>query len=62
METPSFRTTGRPEMRWEDDVKHELKTIQTSHWQKQAKCRNEWKRIHWEGQNSHRAGGPMKNK
>jgi hypothetical protein len=27
METPSFRTTGRPEMRWEDDVKHELKPL-----------------------------------
>ena len=43
MESPSFRTTGRSEMRWEDDVKHELKTIKTLHWKKQAKCRNEWK-------------------
>ena len=27
METPSFRTTGIPEMRWEDDVKHDLKPL-----------------------------------
>jgi hypothetical protein len=27
METPSFRTTGRPEISWEDDVKHELKLL-----------------------------------
>jgi hypothetical protein len=27
METPSFRTTGKPEIRWEDDVNLELKLL-----------------------------------
>ena len=41
METPSFRRTGRPEMRWEDDVKHELKTIKTFQWKKASEM-EEW--------------------
>jgi len=62
VETHSFRPTGRPEMRWEGDVKRELKTLKTFHWKKQAKCRNGWKRIIEGDQNSQRAGAPKKNK
>jgi hypothetical protein len=32
-------------MRWEDDVKYELKTVKTFHSKKQEKCRNEQKLI-----------------
>jgi len=32
-------------MRWEGDVKRELKTLKIFHWKKQAKYRNGWKRI-----------------
>jgi len=41
----NFRSRGRCKMRWEDDVKHNLKVTKIYHWKKQVKSRNEWKRI-----------------
>ena len=41
----TFRSRRRPKMRWEDDVKHDLKVTKIYHWKKQVKSRNEWKRI-----------------
>jgi hypothetical protein len=41
----TFRSRGRPKMRWEDDIKHNLKVTKIYHWKKQVKSRNEWKQI-----------------
>jgi len=30
----TFRSRGRPRMRWEDDVKHDLKVTNICHWKK----------------------------
>jgi len=32
-------------MRWEDDIKHDLKVTKIYHWKKQVKSGNEWKQI-----------------
>jgi hypothetical protein len=37
----AFRLRGRCKMRWEGDVKHDLKGIKIHHWKKDAKSRNE---------------------
>ena len=37
----AFRQTGRPKMRWKDDVKHNLKVMKIYHWKKQDKSSNE---------------------
>jgi len=35
-------------MRWECEVKHDLKVREIGHWKKRAKITNEWKRnIEW---------------
>jgi hypothetical protein len=40
-----FTPRGRPKMRWEDDVKHDLKVMKICHWKKQTESRNDWKQI-----------------
>lgn len=32
-------------MKWEGDVRHDLKVLNALLWKKQSKIRNEWKRI-----------------
>jgi hypothetical protein len=39
------RQRGRPKMRREGEVKHDLKVMKIYHWKKRAKSMNEWKRI-----------------
>jgi hypothetical protein len=36
-----FRQRGRPKMRWQDDVKHNLKVMKIYYWRKQDKSGNE---------------------
>jgi hypothetical protein len=41
----AVRPRGRPKLKWEDDVKQVSKVMKIYLWEKQAKSRNEWKRI-----------------
>jgi hypothetical protein len=37
----ALRQRGRPKMRWQDDIKHNLKVMKMHHWKKQDKSSNE---------------------
>jgi hypothetical protein len=41
----ALRPKGRPKMKWEGDVKHNLKVTEIYHWKKHATNRNEWEQI-----------------
>jgi hypothetical protein len=40
----AFRPRGRSKIKWEGDVKQDLKVMKICHWKK-ARSRKEWKRI-----------------
>jgi hypothetical protein len=44
-EPVASRRTGRPKIKWEDEVKQYLKVRKIYHRKKQAESRKEWKRI-----------------
>jgi len=62
VETHSFRPTGRPEMRWEGDVKRELKTLKTFHWKSKRTVGMDGNGSLRGDQKSQGAGAPKKNK
>jgi len=37
----AFRQRGRTKMRWQDDIKHNLKVMKIDHWKKREKSSNE---------------------
>jgi hypothetical protein len=39
------RHIGRPKLRWEEDVRNDLKAIEVQNWKKLVQDRNKWKGI-----------------
>ena len=39
------RSVGRPKLRWEDDVDHDMRILGLKNWQKVALNRDEWARL-----------------
>lgn len=37
----AFRQRGRPKMRWQDDIQHNLKVMKIDHWKRRDKSSNE---------------------
>jgi len=51
--TNSKRPTGRPKIRWEDDVKRDIQRLKVPNWKTLVQDRGMWKaECGWEGQNS----------
>jgi len=48
----SKRPTGRPKIRWEDDVKKDIQRLKVPNWKTLVQNRRRWKESGWEGQNS----------
>jgi hypothetical protein len=39
------RHIGRPKLRWEEDIRNDLKAMKVQNWKKLAQDRNKWKGI-----------------
>jgi len=45
METISKRPTGRPKIRWEDDVKKDIQRLKVPYWKTHVQDRRRWKEV-----------------
>jgi len=45
METERTRQKGRPRLRWEDDVRNNLRKIRVKNWKQRVQERKQWKDI-----------------
>jgi hypothetical protein len=54
METMSKRSTGRPELRWEDDVLEDIKSMNAGNWKKVVQNRDSWKNVIEQARTSYR--------
>jgi hypothetical protein len=50
----SKRPTGRPKMRWEDDVLEDVSSINISKWKNLAQNRDSWKKVFERARNLYR--------
>jgi hypothetical protein len=41
----SKRPTGRPKLRWEDDVLEDVKSMNVGNWKNVAQKRDRWKKV-----------------
>ena len=55
METVCNKTEGRPRVRWEDDVRNDLRKMGVANWKQRTQERKQWKEIIEASQNSQRA-------